>query len=48
MQLDTLYKQGKTAIQVCNIYVEHDTVIVEFGQLNGRCNLSLQFALQRT
>lgn len=37
MQLDTLYKQGKTgAIQVCNIYVEHDTVIVEFGQLNGK------------
>ena len=37
MQLDTLYKQGKTgAIQVCNICVEHDTVIVEFGQLNGK------------
>ena len=36
MQLDTLYKQGKSAIQVCNIYVEHNTVIVEFGQLNGK------------
>ena len=36
MQLDTLYKQGKTAIQVCNISVIGDTVIVEFGQLNGK------------
>lgn len=37
MQLDTLYKQGKTgAIQVCNISAIDDTVIVEFGQLNGK------------
>ena len=36
MQLDTLYKQGKTAIQVCNISAINDTVIVEFGQLNGK------------
>ena len=37
MQLDTLYKQGKTgAIQVCNISAIGDTVIVEFGQLNGK------------
>ncbi len=36
MQLDTLYKQGKTAIQVCNISAVGDTVIVEFGQLNGK------------
>ena len=36
MQLDTLYKQGKSAIQVCNISAINDTVIVEFGQLNGK------------
>ena len=36
MQLDTLYKQGKSAIQVCNISAIGDTVIVEFGQLNGK------------
>ena len=36
MQLDTLYKQGKTAIQVCNISAIGDTVTVEFGQLNGK------------
>ena len=37
MQLDTLYKQGKTgAIQVCNISTIGDTVTVEFGQLNGK------------
>ena len=36
MQLDTLYKQGKTAIQVCSISAIGDTVIVEFGQLNGK------------
>ena len=36
MQLDTLYKQGKTAIQVCIISAIGDTVTVEFGQLNGK------------
>lgn len=36
MQLQTLYKQGKSAIQVCNISAIGDTVIVEFGQLNGK------------
>ena len=37
MKLPTLYKTSKTsAIQVCNIYTEHDTVFVEYGQLHGK------------